>query len=140
MISGVMRYEFQKAVCLFVIGLIASTGAVADNCVHARLKPVHHIQGRVIDSQSRPIPEVKVILSKNGALLQTRYTGKGGWFDFDDLTAGEYELRVESEKFASATYTIKVTRPKRNSGEWLTVHMALPGECGGIGVMKMRYV
>ncbi len=140
MISGVMSYDFRNAVCLFVTGLIVSTGAAADNCVHIPPKPVHHVDGEVIDSQSRPIPMVKVTLAKNGALLQTRDTGKDGWFDFGDVPAGEYELRVESEKFVSATYPIKVKQPKHRGREWLQVRMALSGECGGIGVMKWRYV
>jgi len=83
---------------------------------------------------------VKVMLAKNGALLQTRDTGKDVWFDFGDVPAGEYELRVESEKFVSATYPIKVERPKHRDREWLYVRMALSGECGDIGVMKFRYV
>jgi hypothetical protein len=62
---------------------------------------------------------VKVMLAKNGAMLQTRGTGKDGWFDFGDVPAGEYELRVESEKFVSATYSIKVERPKKHGREWL---------------------
>ena len=83
---------------------------------------------------------VRVMLAKNGALLQTRDAGKDCWFDFGDVPAGEYELRVESEKFVSATYPIKVKKPKHRGHEWLQVRMALSGECGGIGVMKWRYV
>jgi hypothetical protein len=134
-----MSYDLQKAVYLLVIGLIVSTEATADNCVHDLPKPVHHVSGLVMDSQSRPIPMVKVMLAKNGALLQTRDTGETGWFDFGDVPSGEYELRVESEKFVSATYSIKVKRPKHGR-EWLQVRMALPGECGGIGVRKWRRI
>ncbi len=139
MISGVMSYDFQKSVCLLVIGLIVSNAAAADTCVHKPLKPVHHVNGEVMDSQSRPIPMVKVTLAKNGAVVQTRDTGETGWFDFGDVPAGEYELRVESEKFVSATYSIKVKRPKHGR-EWLQVRMALPGACGGIGVRKWRRI
>jgi len=96
MIFGVMSYHFRKAVCLFIIGLIVSIAAAADTCVHNPLKPVHHVDGEVMDSQGRPIPMVKVMLTKNGVLLQTRDTGTNGRFDFGDVPAGEYELRVES--------------------------------------------
>jgi len=141
MIFGVMSYHFRKAVCLFIIGLIVSIAAAADTCVHNPPKPVHHVDGEVMDSQGRPIPMVKVMLTKNGVLLQTRDTGTNGRFDFGDVPAGEYELRVESEKFISATYSIKVKRPKHRPGrEWLQVRMARSGECGGIGVFKWRYV
>src|SRR5579863_1885206 len=60
------------------------------------------IDGIVSDSQSLPLPGVKLVLMETGTdLTRTTETTTAGTYQFPSLNPGQYELRVEAPGFAT---------------------------------------
>lgn len=60
------------------------------------------VDGIVSDSQSLPLPSVKLVLIETGTgLTRTTETTTAGTYQFPSLNPGQYELRVEAAGFAT---------------------------------------
>lgn len=75
---------------------------------------------RTVDASGAPVeaglPKVEIELSLNGAFLRSDHTGPDGWYHFEDLEPGTYEIRqrVQPECFLDGAESLGIILP---SGE-----------------------
>jgi ankyrin repeat protein len=94
------------------------------------------ISGTVIDENGAVIPGVTVVLSGEG-IEQTRTTSDEGFYQFTDLTAGIYKLRITSPIFKSK----EITDVKINDGDENTQNATLEASVltGAVSVVVLEY-
>ncbi len=86
---------------LFVLSLVLFA-----SCSPVTYDVFSTITGTVVDEQTKdPIDGVSVILSPSG---KNSITGSDGYFEFQDLEAGQYTLTVQATGYSSNRKTITV--------------------------------
>ena len=86
---------------LFVLSLVLFA-----SCSPVTYDVFSTITGTVFDEQTKdPIDGVSVILSPSG---KNSITGSDGYFEFQDLEAGQYTLTVQATGYSSNRKTITV--------------------------------
>jgi Carboxypeptidase regulatory-like domain len=86
--------------------------AVAGNVLHAQVevdKALHlaHVEGRVVNSQGKPVVHAEVTLAQDGKPVYTTRTDDRGGFHFDHVS-GHYTFRVERTEYAPAAKEVIV--------------------------------
>jgi len=90
---------------LFVIIMAAvfllAAGALSAEvtCEELRLKPLRCVGGTVIDEAGEVVSRADVTILKDGKDIATVETGVDGKFEFEDLKAAGYDLRVRAVGF-----------------------------------------
>jgi len=63
-----------------------------------------NISGTILDSRQEVVPGARVeLLSPSGSVVQTRISGSNGQFQFADLAAGSYKIRVSGAGMTAVT-------------------------------------
>jgi hypothetical protein len=77
--------------------------------------------GRDVDTHGAPIelglPQVEIALWRDGQLVQTDQTGPDGWYHFEDLEPGTYDVVqvTQSACYLDGTETVGIVLPGRES-------------------------
>jgi len=101
-----------------------------------RLKPVRCICGRLTDPTGGRIPDINMVVLKNNVVVARVTSGPDGKFQFRDVTAGDYELSVQSSDWLKFRYSIVVTKPRNKCGRRLEILLEVGGENCGSRVIK----
>ena len=89
----------KRRVMLFLLAIMAQ--AVGVRPLAAQVNGAR-IDGIISDSQSLPLPGVKVVLAETRTgLTRTVETSAAGTYQFPSLNPGPYELRVEAPGFST---------------------------------------
>jgi hypothetical protein len=71
--------------------------------------PRGRLGGRVVDPHDRPVPEAQVGIASGPSHKDiAAVTGSDGKFDFGDVLAGDYTLRVQAQDFEPQTAAVAV--------------------------------
>lgn len=98
---------------------------IVDKCTYG----AGSIEGKVVNQDGATITQARVELYKNDVLMQKKYSGSGGNFKFEDLTEGDYLLKVSatgankyevavSVQKAQTTYTEVFIMVDRNNSNY----------------------
>jgi hypothetical protein len=131
-----MNGAWSTALLAFVLAMKSSTQA--DVCVFERPKPIRHVCGLIVDSQTEPIGGAKVTLFKRGKELLTARSSEDGKFDLQKVPNGHYELLVEHQFFKWFRFAFIVTRTSDICTSQLRVEMAtgIPHDCENLRVVE----
>jgi hypothetical protein len=100
------------------------------------LKPIHRVCGIVINLLGEPLSDAKVTVLQDGREIASRQTSKDGKFSFEQLPAGNYDIKVVAHDYLSANFSIVIARSAVKCKRALQVLLAV-GSCGGgIGEIK----
>lgn len=80
-----------------VVGPVTITGEETETLPALDLRPARRasIQGRVVDAEGDPLPDVRVRLLQDGQVVGETRSAENGSYAFQGLEAGTYELVVE---------------------------------------------
>lgn len=76
------------------------------------------LQGRVTDPTGAPVAESTVILREEKGLATRATTGEQGGYRFDNLSAGQYTMRISKPGFQARQYVVRIAE---NDGEVVTL-------------------
>jgi len=91
---------------------------------------VHSIKGRILLSSSNQNVPIKVSLSKTSGsqdIKEERILGYDGTFSYQDLTAGNYLLTIESQDLPTIARAVELKDSLTPKGVFLTVRLAMDG-------------
>jgi hypothetical protein len=128
--KAIVRSAIYVGVVLAAVVLTVEH-ADADVCVYKPPK-VRRVCGMIVDSDGRPITDVKVTVLKDGMTVKNARTDETGEFDFDGIEAGKYELDATANGFQHARYQLTVLKPTNSCKHALRIGMVVGGiHCGG---------
>ena len=97
--SGVRR-RFLRISALFILcSTLALASAFADS-----------LRGRVVDPDSRPVADARVIVVRGAVVVTTATSGADGRFGPIDLPAGEYEIFVAAPGLRSTPKPVSIAK------------------------------
>jgi uncharacterized protein (DUF2141 family) len=136
----------MKRVSLLFATLLAALflvlhGAVsaATTCVEMPpLKPLHRICGVVFFPSGDRIANAKVLVLQAGKVIALQQTSDDGKFSFDQLKAGNYELRVRVEGGGVAATQVVLVNSKAKCKQEVAVNMSLNGVCSGFSLVDSK--
>jgi hypothetical protein len=118
---------------LLLLSLLIHPLSVGANiCVDKRLKPLKHFCGVVVDSQGAPIPNVTISVTRTGTEVGTSKTDARGEFTFDELGAGQYDLKAEATGFARFGFSFVIAKPNAKCTQKVQLQLAVGLECSHI--------
>lgn len=104
-IGQVRRLSTVLLAAFLVIGISSATTCVE---VKYSFKPLSRACGMVMDQAGDPIEHAKVRISKGDTLVAQVQTDSVGWFSFDTLADGDYDIRFFAEGFTRCSFPIVV--------------------------------
>ena len=100
------------------------------------LKPIHHVCGFVSDPSGAHVADAKVTILKEGNEVATMQSGADGRFAFEELKAGEYDVRVDAKGFVTAVSSIVLVKPGAGCKKELSVSLGVGMSCSIITLAK----
>jgi hypothetical protein len=104
-----------------LILLAPTRTSCANECVALRVKPIRQICGIVFDPRGERIPNARVTVLDGETQVVVSQTDKDGHFSFENLKAGNYDIRVEADGYSSAWSPIVLVNPSGKSKRGLRV-------------------
>ena len=101
------------------------------------LKPIHRICGVVFFPSGDRIANAKVTVLLAGKEIAVQQTADDGKFSFDQLKAGNYELRVLVNAVRVAATQVVLVRPEAKSKREIAVNMMLQG-CSSFSLVNSK--
>ena len=83
-----------------------------------------------------PIPNAKVAILRGARELVSVQTSEDGKFSFEQLEAGNYEIRVEADHYNSVQSPFILVKPKTKCKRALQVILAAGMSCSSVGLIK----
>jgi hypothetical protein len=130
-----MQRSRKQAFVVLIFALAVYSNAGATSCVANKIFTVKQVCGRVADPSDAPIPGVEVeLLDSHSNLLQRARTDESGTFDMQNVTPGQYVIRVQFAGFATAWQPIVLTKSQPNSrcNKPIQVQLKLSGNCSTV--------
>jgi len=100
------------------------------------LKPIHRVCGIVINPLGEPLSGAEVTILQDGREVASQQTSKDGKFSFEQLPAGNYDIKVVAHDYPSANFSIVIVRSAVKCKRALQVLLAV-GSCGG-GISEVK--
>lgn len=122
---------------IFVLAVCPNTGATS--CVANKIFKVKQVCGKVPDPTDMPIPGVEVeLLDLYSNILRQAVTNESEIFDMQDISPGQYVIRVQFAGFATAWQPFVLTKNKPNvrCNKPMQVHLELAGRCSSVNKPK----
>lgn len=114
----------NRFIAIFLLLATGGTLGLADVCVYKPPK-VRHVAGTVVDSSGRPIFGVNIAIIQGGASVASAKTNDAGYFTFDSLKEGTFELSATAPGFQTARYKVLVRRPTMHWNRSLQIELAV---------------
>jgi hypothetical protein len=134
-----MNRSCKQAVLMLIFGLASYPNTSATTCVANKIFNVKQVCGRVVDPTDVPIPGVEVeLLDSASNILQHALTNESGTFDMQNISPGQYVIRVQFAGFATAWQPFVLTKNKPNArcNKPMQVHLQLAGRCSSVNRQK----
>lgn len=125
----------KQAFLVLIFALAVYSNAGATTCIANKIFKVKHVCGRIADPSDAPIPGVEVeLLDSHSRILQQTRTNESGTFEMQNVSPGEYVIRVEFAGFATAWQPIVLTKNKPNGrcNNPIRVQLKLMGNCSTV--------
>jgi hypothetical protein len=134
-----MNRSCKQAVLMLIFGLASYPNTSATTCVANKISNLKQVCGRVVDPTDVPIPGVEVeLLDSASNILQHALTNESGTFDMQNISPGQYVIRVQFAGFATAWQPFVLTKNKPNArcNKPMQVHLQLAGKCSSVNRPK----
>jgi hypothetical protein len=119
----------RRCTALGILFLLSSSTSIACESIQLPVKPFRHLCGIVTNEIGERIPNATLTVLKAGAEIRTLRADSDGKFEFGQIEAGSYELRVRAEGYITILSPIKIVRSTAKCTGELRVVVALV--CGG---------
>jgi len=96
------------------------------------LKPLRRVCGNFTNAAGEPVPEVMVVIIKDGTEVARVKTGQDGKFRFGELKSGNYELMGQATGYLTFRSAIVVAKPENKCKRGLAIYLDTGGleSCG----------
>jgi phosphatidate phosphatase APP1 len=133
-------WRLRAALAVIVVGLPLLAPArisCATECIAVRVKPIRHICGVVVNLLGERLPNARVTVLNGETQLVAVQTDSDGHFSFENLKAGNYNIRVEADDYKTAWSPIILVKPAANCKRGLRVVLSIGMGCSGMGRAKL---
>src|ERR1700722_7815267 len=132
------RLRSVAYVLVAVIILLFAGQSEANTVICHKVRPItlRWMQGRVVDQLGSPVPQASVDLLRNEMVLASVQTNDDGRFSFQDVKAGNYELRAEYPGFISDQYPVVLKKPTSSWKGLAEMGLGLVVNCPNARVVK----
>jgi len=110
------RRRWQLPLLISIAAALCSVAVVL--IIHSRngwSKPSQSVSGTVVDPVGGAIPLSEVVLTSAAKVQQEEHTNLDGWFEFDNVPLGAYELTISNKNFKTTDEHIKVGHGSGNT-------------------------
>jgi len=97
------------------------------------------VSGVLVDPTGARITNATVKILKGETQVAVVSTGEDGEFSFENLDAGDYQIRAESPGFRTASFHVVVVKPKASSRRMLLIRLVTSDGCTGIESVKSNW-
>jgi hypothetical protein len=119
--------------------LHAIRASTATTCIALPpLKPVHRICRILFFSSGDRVTIAKVTVLQAGKEIAEQQTGNDGKFSFDQLKAGNYELRVGISGLPYASTQVVLAKPETNPKLEIAVNPGITSPCSSFSVVNAK--
>jgi hypothetical protein len=95
-----------------------------------RLKPLRCVCGNFTNAAGEPVPEVMVMVIKDGTEVAHVKTGQDGKFRFGELKSGNYELIGDATGYRTFRSAIVVAKPENKCKQAILLDTGGLESCG----------
>jgi len=116
--------------------LLPAEVSCATTCILVPIKPIRHVCGMLTNQLGEPIPNAKVAILRGAREIVSVQTSEDGKFSFEQLEAGNYEIRVQADHYNSVQSPFILVKPKTKCKRALQVILAAGMSCSSVGLIK----
>ncbi|HLY62917.1 MAG TPA: carboxypeptidase-like regulatory domain-containing protein [Terriglobia bacterium] len=107
-------------------------------CREIKLKSLRHMAGVIVDPTGALIPDARVEILKGEMQVAAVKTDQNGRFSFEQLDAGDYQMRAAADGFLTSSFNIVLAKPKPSSKRMLRIVLNLGNGCTNAQIFKSK--